>query len=87
MLATSPSTPGILIPLPYSIPNTRSGCFPPRELLKALERNSAPKKVCFGIGPHHGGARNAPIHSLLSSSDAGLLPVRTGRRLAPVNHL
>jgi hypothetical protein len=85
MLATSPSTPGILIPL--SIPNTRSGRFPPRELLKALERNSAPKKVCLGIGPHHGGAREAPNHSQLSSSDAGLLPVRTGRKLAPVNHL
>jgi hypothetical protein len=75
MLATSPSTPGILIPLPCSILNTRSGCFPPRELLKALGRNSTPKKVFFGIGPHHGGARDAPNRSLLSSSDAGLLLV------------
>jgi hypothetical protein len=32
MLKTSPSSPGIHIPPPYSIPNTRSGCTPPREL-------------------------------------------------------
>jgi hypothetical protein len=77
MLTTSPSSPGIHIPPPFSIPNTRSGCSLPRELSIIFEWNSAPKTACFGIGPYHGGARDAPNRSQLTSSDAGSLPCLT----------